>query len=335
MHQKHKRIRYFLIAFILISLIIGYFYFYKYTYLGYDYYESYYSKIVQQEGVKAAFDELKRLYKLDPDTISMCHQITHIIGRASAEKYKDVGGAFQEGNSFCWSGYYHGVMEGILSDYSLNNLKNKINTICSNIAGKESYTFDYYNCVHGLGHGIMYISNNELFDALKVCDYLDGWWEQNSCYGGVFMENIITDDKNHFTKYLKEDDVYYPCNAVEEKYKYSCYLMQTSHMLDLTDWDFSKVFGLCSQIDKPYIDTCYQSLGRDASGYTESDVVKTRKICLIGKDFRQQSNCVIGAVKDFIAYYHSDVEAKKLCEYLPTELKNVCFETLQNFVQIF
>jgi hypothetical protein len=170
----------------------------------------------------------------------------------------------------------------------------------------------------------MYVNSNELFDSLKVCDYLKGWWEQNSCYGGVFMENVITDDKNHFTKYLKKDDVYYPCNAVEEKYAYQCYLMQTSHMLDVIDWDFAEGFELCAQLDERFEDICYQSLGRDASGYTESDADKTKKICLLGKNYKQRVNCIIGAAKDFVAYYHSDIRAMTLCKSLPLELQNSC-----------
>lgn len=166
----------------------------------------------------------------------------------------------------------------------MKNLTKEINSICSNIKGKESYSFDYYNCVHGIGHGIMYINDNELFQSLKICDNLTGYWEQSSCYGGVFMENIITDNKNHFTKYLKKDNTFYPCNAVEEKYAYQCYLIHASIILNAVDWDFSKGFELCSQIDDKFQDTCYQSLGREASGFTLSNSIKTREVCMLGKD---------------------------------------------------
>lgn len=149
------------------------------------------------------------------------------------------------------------------------------------------------------------------------------------------MENIIADEINHFSKYLKTDDPLYPCNAVDEKYKNTCYLMQTSRMLALVGYDFAKVFDLCSMIGEPHVNTCYQSLGRDASGKTVSDIEKTKSNCLLGKDFRQQSNCVIGAVKDFISYHHSDVEAKKLCASLPRELKETCYSVATNYYRIF
>ena len=226
-------------------------------------------------------------------------------------------------------------MEGLLLRIRTSNISSKINYICSNISGKENYSFGYYNCVHGLGHGIMYINENELFESLKICDSLNGSWEQNSCYGGVFMENVISDNKYHSTKYLKNDDIFYPCDKVEEKYKAACYLMQTSHMLDSTNYSFSKVFKLCERVGESYIDTCCQSLGRDASGYTESNPIKTRNICLLGKDFRQRSNCITGAAKDFVAYFHSGVEANELCGSLPLELQENCFMAVSEFLKIF
>ena len=336
-----KRFKIFIAVFITLGFVLILFYFLVMIKNSPDneksseFYENYYSNITQKNGVDYAFAKLKKDYDLHPDIKSDCHQITHAIGRAAAEKYIDVGQAFQHGDSFCWSGYYHGVMEGLLIKVKTTNMSGKINFICSNISGKEKYSFDYYNCVHGLGHGVMYTNENELFQSLKICDDLDGWWEQNSCYGGVFMENVISDDKYHFTKYLKIDDPFYPCNKVEEKYKGTCYLMQTSHMLDLKDWNFEKVFQLCSQVEADFQDTCYQSLGRDASGYTESDVEKTKRICMFGKDFQQRSNCVIGAAKDFVAYYHSATEAKKLCTSSPKRLKEMCFTTVNEFLGNF
>ena len=150
------------------------------------------------------------------------------------------------------------------------------------------------------------------------------------------MENIIADEINHVAKYLKQDDPLYPCNAVEDKYKNTCYLMQTSRMLTLVGQDFKKVFELCSTVGEPYIDICYQSLGRDASGRTVSNSEQTRATCLLGKEYREQSNCVIGAVKDFISYHHSDAQAREFCSSLPEEsLRSICLSTAESYYRLF
>ncbi len=300
----------------------------------YSCYEDYYKALVAKKGVKAAFDDLKIRYDQNAYIKSQCHPITHTIGNAAVLLYPDVGSAYAQGDSYCWSGYYHGVMEGLIGKISSADLAQKINDVCASIPGKSSYSFDYYNCVHGIGHGIMAITQNELFDSLKACDGLSGSWEQSSCHGGVFMENVIVDNKNHFTKYLKPSEPLYPCTAVNDKYKGTCYLMQTSYMLKVTNGDFSKVFELCSTVGN-YSSTCYQSLGRDASGRTISDVGGTTASCNLGKDVTQRMNCYVGAVKDFVSYYHSDVQAKQLCAAIETEIQKVCYDTIESYYKSF
>jgi len=297
-------------------------------------YESYYAGIVSKNGVKAAVSELKSDYYSNNYIKSQCHQLIHTIGRTATKEYKNVSNAFAQGDFFCWSGYYHGVMEGILS-YNKKLIPNEINTICRDIPGRQQYSFYYYNCVHGLGHGIMYIKNHELFESLEICNNLNGSYEQSSCWSGVFMENIIVDFKDHYTKYLKPEDPLYPCDTVDVKYKNTCYLMQTSHMLKVTAGNFSKVFELCSNVEKPYVDICYQSLGRDASGNSLSNPEMTKQTCTLGKSYRQQYNCVIGAVADFISYFHSDIQAKEFCSILPSNLQTICFETTEKYYRLF
>jgi hypothetical protein len=297
-------------------------------------YEDYYRGLVKQKGVVSAFADLKNRYAQDAYVQSQCHPITHVIGTTATQIYPKVAQAYAQGDSYCWSGYYHGVMEGIVGVISSQELPKQMDSLCNEIPGKASYSFDYYNCVHGLGHGVMAITQNELFDSLKLCDNLVGGWEQSSCHGGVFMENVIIDNKNHFTKYLKPEEPLYPCTAVDDKYKTTCYLMQTSYMLKVTAGDFAKVFELCSQVGNHSV-TCYQSLGRDASGRSISQVEPTKSTCNLGTDYDQKSNCVVGAVKDFISYHHSDVQAKQLCAALETELQTICYSTAESYYKSF
>src|SRR3989338_7514761 len=296
----------------------------------FDCYDEYYTELTMQKGLQNAFDDLKQRYQTDPYAVSQCLPLSHSIGRAATKIYDKVSEAYVNGDGFCWSGYYHGVMEGIISREDPKKISMQIDSICSDIPGKASYSFDYYNCVHGLGHGIMYINNNELFDALKQCDNIKGDWEQKSCWSGAIMENVIVDNKNHFTKYLNPEEPLYPCNAVDEKYKETCYLMQTSYMLKVTGYDFSKVFKLCEQAIN-HTDACFRSLGRDASGNTISDINKTREICMLGKTAHAKSMCVEGAVKDFISYLHDDQSAKDFCQTLPAEMQTDCQATVTSY----
>lgn len=291
-------------------------------------YEKFYQQSVLTKDVKSVMSDLRTRYAADPYVKNECHQLAHVIGRAAGAKYPSVDEAYSRGDSACWSGYYHGVMESLMKQIGRDNLTTAVlDNICAPLKKRAPYSFDHYNCVHGLGHGMMYLNDNQLFVALKKCDDITDQWERTSCWSGAFMENVIADNKNHFTDYLKPDDPLYPCNAVNEQYKNTCYLMQTSYMLKVKSGDFVAVFKLCSQVGAAYEATCYQSLGRDASGWTISDPVRTKNYCLLGTTETQQSNCVIGAVKDFISYHHSDVQAKEFCNSLSDNLKNTCLST--------
>ncbi len=299
-------------------------------------YEEYYQNLVREKGIPAAFLDLKARYEKNQYVVAQCHPLTHVIGREAALKFKTPGEAYKDGDGYCWSGYYHGVMETFLDKIGRENLPTQINTMCESIEGKENYSFDYYNCVHGLGHGVMAITDTELFKSLEYCELLEGSWEQASCASGVYMENVIVDNLNHFTKYLDPKRPLYPCTDSPEKFKNTCYLMQTSYILKVNGGDFADTFNWCRKAEDLYQSTCFQSLGRDASGRTSSDVEKTKRYCLIGANYFEQSNCVIGAVKDFVSYFHSDKEAKQFCAALGEEkLTSLCNATTVSYYAQF
>ena len=289
---------------------------------------------MDEKGIAAAFTDLKARYDGNGYVVSQCHPITHVIGREAANSFDTIGKAYTQGDSFCWSGYYHGIMEGIIGSIPPGELQSRLDSVCSKIPGKERYSFDYYNCVHGLGHGVMLINGNDLFKSLEYCDFLSGGWERASCWSGVFMENVIIDSRGEFTPYLKPEEPLYPCSAVKDAYKQTCYLMQSSYMLKVSNESFARVFELCSTADEKFVDTCYQSLGRDASGRTSSDIARTKANCMVGEDYRQRSNCFIGAVKDFISYHHGDTQAYALCDALDAELQGVCRKTAESYYKI-
>ncbi len=299
-------------------------------------FEKHYQNLVEKQNITAAFSDLKMQYEKDNSLVkNYCHLLTHVIGRAAVKKYPDLIEAYRQGDHFCWSGYYHGVMEGNLYKTKTEELPKVINEICQKIPGRENYSFDYYNCVHGLGHGVMYVTKNELFKALKLCDYLDGAWERESCYGGVFMENVIADFENHFTDYLRPDEPMYPCPAVPEKNKHACYLMQTSFVLKNNGYDFADAFSECRKVEERYKRTCFQSLGRDASGQTVSDIKNTKDICLIGENSGEQLYCIIGAARDFVSYFHSDNQAKELCTTFDSDISDICLREVENYYRSF
>ena len=72
---------------------------------------TYYENLTRTFGVQAAFADLKARYAKSAFVVDQCHQLAHAIGHGAAELYPTISEAFANGDMFCWSGYYHGVME--------------------------------------------------------------------------------------------------------------------------------------------------------------------------------------------------------------------------------
>ncbi len=306
---------------------------------SYGCFVDFYKTLTKDKGATVAIDDIKQRSAKNPSVLSDCHPLMHVIGREAANAYTQTSDAFLHGDAFCWSGYYHGIMEGMVLKMGKANLFSQLNNICSDIPGKANYSFDYFNCVHGLGHGIMALSDDEVFDSLKSCDILTGDWEKQSCYGGVYMQNIIDStnvaDTDNVVKYLKPSEPLYPCTAVDAKYKGQCYLSQTSYALQVTGYDYKKVFDLCATVENPYRAICNQSMGRDVANQARHEAEKTKAMCNITTNADDVSNCVIGAVKEIISYYHSDKEALAYCNILDGEDKTICTDTAHSYYRQF
>src|SRR6185437_15151201 len=106
-----------------------------------------------------------------------------------------------------------------------------IKTVCG--TPTDANYFNWFQCTHGLGHGVMDYRNDEVPLALKDCDTIDPARQaQEICYAGVFMENITTDIKTgRPSKYIKASDPIYPCDFVDAKYKNACYFLSSSQIL--------------------------------------------------------------------------------------------------------
>jgi hypothetical protein len=303
----------------------------------YQCWKTYYQSLVVNESVKSAFDHIKSDYKDMATVTSNCHQLTHNIGRAAMYRYGNVVDAYKNGDDFCWSGYQHGAIEQVFLDLGDKKVEETITSLCEPLKAEAKYGLYHFTCVHGVGHGIMAFNDNELFKSLAKCDEYTDSWEKDSCYGGVFMENIISkQNPDHKTSYIKDDDPLYPCTAVAQKYKVSCYMNQTSHALTVYNRDFAKVFKLCSTIEADLVPICYQSLGRDASGNNNSDIYLTKATCATAASVSAETNCVMGAVKDIVYHYHDDIIAKQYCALYDNQAMNSdCLAAADSFYSIF
>jgi hypothetical protein len=307
-------------------------------------YQQRYQGLVRNSGVEAAFDELKDEYGKNGFVRSNCHQLSHVIGRAAAESYGDISTTYGRGDSFCGSGYYHGVMQALVARIGANRILEEADALCSSELGEsQRYSLYHRDCAHGLGHGFMGVLENELFDSLEACDALTDGWEREHCYTGVFRENVqAKNDPSYPSKYLKADQPLYPCTDVQARYKNPCYRRQPMYALLMQNNDFAKVFDLCAKVEVDFRPACYHGLGRSAFFQSIEEQVtdiaqagSTRMLCMLGEDHEAQSNCVAGAVKTFIYYNRGDTRVEAFCRPFDADLHAVCHRAAEEYYEDF
>lgn len=294
--------------------------------------EEYYKRVIETHGAKIALFDLKARFAAGGTPRTYCHTFLHDIGFAAAKEYGSIAKAYANGDTFCRAGYYHGVLEGKFGHEGGERLLSELDSICAEVEGEERYSYAYFSCVHGIGHGLMAYFDHDVFESLAGCDRLSQSWERSSCYGGVFMENIMSDSPESPSAYLKKDDVLYPCTAVEVKYRRECYLMQTSHILELYDGDFEAVFRVCNSAEEEFQTPCFQSIGRDASSWSRGEPGTVNVYCTKGKTSEERLQCIVGAAIDFtqsVGVY----QARALCGFLDEDLQNACAEAVESHIR--
>ena len=146
----------------------------------------------------------------DEALLRSCHPLVHDIGHAAYEKYGDVAEAMKYQNEVCNSGYLHGIIERRFEES--DDILADVNSMCDPYR-RGSYLG--WQCYHGLGHGVMFYTSNDLPRSLEMCDALERDFDRSNCANGVFMENFSADQKLHVSDYLKESDPFYPCAEQE------------------------------------------------------------------------------------------------------------------------
>jgi hypothetical protein len=285
--------------------------------------EQAFGNLAFREGPKSAIRVFDQKIASDAKIESNCHRIAHTIGSAALARFQgNVGEAFVNGSSSCWSGYYHGILErAFVGASTKSDVARVARGVCQGTEVRTT-TWLAYQCVHGLGHGLMITSAYDLPFSLSVCDRLATSWDQVSCTGGVFMENISS-SYGIKSRWLRDDNLVYPCNTVAERHKQYCYLMVTSRILEANGYDWTAAARLCNRVEPGWIDTCFESYGRDASGFTRQTPSKILPLCrLTGAHERQ---CVYAAARDMTANYGNGVRASTLCARAPENLRERCF----------
>lgn len=294
----------------------------------------YLKQLLLARGSVAAFDQLENLTRIDSRINTESHPIAHDLGRYAFRVYPNI----TETLAGCSFKVFQGCLHGALQSY-FDSIPTMTHEIVRNTCPVPLNAFEEYACLHGLGHGLMLYTNYDLEFSLESCDALATSFAQGSCWGGVFMENLVGwidsqsptaaggHDHGHEgppPEYrVNATDPQYPCNSVAVKYQHSCWQLQTSFILRFNGGSFEKAAEVCAAVEM-WSDTCFQSLGRDAGPWAQRDPVRGSAYCAHGTE-RGREMCIRGFISETI---HNDANPRSAlpsCAHMPSVDMPACY----------
>jgi cytochrome c553 len=290
----------------------------------YSCYKQAFGNIAYYDGPKQALLELARQMRTNQLINGGCHLIAHEIGHAAYLRYHhNAAIALAHGAMTCWSGYYHGVIERAFGGVPRAQVAATARRLCTGPAINTN-SFLLYQCVHGLGHGLMIYSGDDLPYSLSICDHLQTRWDQTSCTGGVFMQNFLPGPMQLVqTTWVRAKDLLYPCDVVATRDKLYCYLMVTSRILPAVNYNWHTAASWCRRSQPGWEATCFQSLGRDASGNTRQNTANILTICRLAENMQRE--CIYGASRDITSNDAGATRSTQFCSTAPQTTRPYCF----------
>lgn len=291
--------------------------------------EQAFANLAYTDGPKKALDLLQTRATPGSPVAADCHRITHRIGAAALVRFKgDVATAFSSGAATCASGYYHGIIERDFLGKSKTEVDRLARQVCQGggIAGNRFLAFQ---CLHGLGHGLMIYSGYDLPGALKTCDGLQQSFDQTSCTGGAFMENFSS-SYGVRSKYLRDDDPIYPCDATAERHKAACYGLVTANLLARNGGDLRKTAAGCRRSEPAWVQMCFESYGRDVSGIAGRSAQKARQGCSYAG--ANEGDCLYGVVREIANSDAGTDRAARFCGGIRSTFRRRCYSGIGTLV---
>ncbi len=263
-----------------------------------------------------------------PEIYARCHEVTHYLSRLEYEKQGSIAKVYAQCDSTCHGGCYHGTLEAYL--------KKNTNADFAKVCGQsEDYRkpIEFNECLHGMGHAAMFVTEMELMKSLKLCDTISDQQNRERCYTGVFMENSSSSTSfDHASIYIRADDPFYPCNSLEEKYQSLCWQYQSSYFSIISNQDWQKVARLCLQVPTQYQDRCFRTIGTNQVGFTSS-LETMKKDCDLMPSAHFKNVCVAGVVSSLSYRFVGDMQKMiDFCGLTDLQNRESCFKQIGNGV---
>jgi len=144
------------------------------------------------------------------------------------------------------------------------------------------------------------------------------------------MENTVEYTKTRGGSF-DQDDIFYPCNKVGEKYAADCYHYQSYYILGKTAPSKERAFEKCDMIEpEKFARYCYFGIGFNGIARYLENLQKVEELCPLAND-ENQKYCYMGTVIA-VADQKGTEHAFSFCKMIPEEFKADCFDMLGKWI---
>jgi hypothetical protein len=284
--------------------------------------ESQVQDVTRAQGAEAGVAFLQQKIHDVPSIENICHPLAHEIGRTAFER-DGLEKALHFEYDLCGGGYVHGVVERYMKD--IPDLAAALNSICPPDSPK---------CFHGIGHGLMLRTQNDLPLSLEDCHTFVLKSQRVQCAEGVFMENFEADLIGHTTNYLKPEDPYFPCRGRDEVDEGVCAFYVARYFIETHGPHYDDAIRYCEEVPAGPRDACYKGLGDTAMKYHISDPQFAKTLCesITGS---ARTYCMQGMTSYFIVHFASAKKGNELCALLGDLDKPACTKVVQQNMAVY
>lgn len=283
------------------------------------------SAVALEDGPDAALAALRtRASGRDPVT---CHMQAHAIGEAALEHYGDVAAAMGRGTFDCNSGYYHGVLVRAFVGVPDAELASQAERACGGGATAQTAATQA-SCVHGVGHGLAAKAGHGLDRAVSWCSSMRF---RMSCYGGVFMEYLISYHRPGSPLY-RSGDADAPCRAIDHRGSDaagSCRWALGNTFALRRDEPVARQAAMCRTLPAAHRGTCVNAIGVEIAQRERADVGAILAACPAAAP--DAVHCIDGAARLVVTSNAGRSEgrwrveqATELCRRTPAALQRSC-----------
>jgi len=235
----------------------------------------------------------------------------------------------------CGNALYHGVIENyfslkvLLEDVEVKDLD--FTSPCMNI-GSSLESNLHQQCVHGVGHSLATGYEYDVSKAVKRCDEFQERIDQDRCSDGLFMENNNENVKNGGGSF-DDENPYYPCTDVDDKYKFRCYFYQGYYILRLHENSYTQSFKVCEKSpDEKFIGRCIGAISQEMStAFYYNNHEKIVKMC-DEVNPKYQWDCVRNSLGGLTLYNDPDM-GNNFCNLVSPDLTEKCINSWKDLIK--